>query len=83
MSQTTPLVPALVDDSSEEDDVEVELSGDGVPVESATELPDSTGTVVISGWVMPPKLDAPPPSLQADRLLVRARARRLRTGSQH
>ncbi len=61
MSQTVPsLVPVLVVDAAE--DVEVELSGDGALVdESAEEVPDSTGTVVISGWVMLPKPDTPPP----------------------
>jgi len=63
------LVPVLVDDASE--DVEVELSGDGPLVdESAAEVSDPAGTVVISGWVMPPKLDAPLPPPQADKALV-------------
>jgi len=79
MSQTMPsLVPLLVDDASE--DVEVELPGAGPLVdESAAEVSDPAGTVVISGWVMPPKLDAPPPPPQADTLL-RARPRRARMG---
>jgi len=79
MSHTRPsLVPVLVDDASE--DVEVELSCNGVLVDvSAAEVSDPAGTVVISGWVMLPKLDAPLPPPQADRLL-RARASRARMG---
>ena len=49
MSQTVPsLVPVLVDDAP--DEVEVELSCDGPPVdEFAAEVSEPAGTVVISG----------------------------------
>ena len=81
MSQMMPsLVPVLVDDGPE--DVEVELSSDGALVdESAAEVSDPAGTVVISGWVIPPKLDAPPPPPQAETALVsiRERSRRMET----
>lgn len=80
MSQTMPsVVPVLVDDASEDVELEVELSCDCVLVdESAAEVSDPAGAVVISGWVMPPKLDAPPPPPQAARALVRTNARATR-----
>ena len=42
--------------------------------DSAAEVSDPAGTVVISGWVMLPKLDAPFPPPQAERVLVSIRA---------
>ena len=80
MSQMMPsLMPVLVDDASEE--VEVELSCDGALVEeSAAEVSDPAGTVVTSGWVMPPKLDAPPPPPQ-ETALARAKAVGTRMGT--
>jgi len=79
MSQTVPsLVPVLVDDVPEV--VEVELSCGGPLLdESAAEVSDPPGTVVISGWVMPPKLDAPLSPPQADRALasVKGKTRRM------
>jgi hypothetical protein len=73
-----PLDPvlALVDDAVV--DVEVELSAaDPVDDEELTaEVSDSAGTVVTTGWVTPPKLEAPPPPPQAERALARVRARR-------
>ncbi len=74
------LVPVLVDDAS--DDVEVEVSWGGALVdESPVEVSDPTGKVVISGWVIPPKLDAPPPPLQAERACVSVRGRSRRMGT--
>jgi len=81
MSQTVPsLVPVLVDDAAE--DVEVELPSDGPLVDvSAAEVSEPAGTVVISGWVMLPKLDAPPPPPQAVRALVSVTASEGRMGT--
>jgi len=85
MSQTMPpLVPVPVDDVPDvEVEVEVELSGDAVlNDESAAEVSDPADTVVISGWLMLPKLDAAPPPPQVVRQPIRARATRARMGSQ-
>ena len=75
----SPVELVLVDDV---EDVEDELSCDGVLVdESTAEVSDPTGAVVNSGWVAPPKLDAPEPPPQAQRPLVNIRAREMRMGT--
>jgi hypothetical protein len=76
MSQIRPsLVPVLVDEV-----VEVELLC-ALVEESPVEVSDPAGTVVTSGWVIPPKLDAPPPPPQAVRALVSITASEARMGT--
>ena len=56
------------------------LAGDPLGPEDlpAAEVSDPAGMVVISGWVTPPKLDAPPPPPQAGRSEARANPWRTR-----
>jgi hypothetical protein len=76
MSDTMPpLEPEIVED---DDDAAaaVELSAAGpVEEEAAADVSDSAGTVVTPGWVMLPKLAAPFPPPQAERVPVRASVR--------